>query len=384
MLGDLVTLTAVAGFVAVMSGAFLVLMGWRYQATSVAAVWGGGSVAAAVALIVFAGNEFFDLGFGCAVVAACLHWSAVVLFCRRRIPLAVPAAAVAIWAAIAFVPLGLALEHRVAIYQLVLAGLLIAAVVELVRGRGEQLSGRWPMVVLISLHAAVFLFGAGLMLVVRAGGGVGELANFVPTIIETMIFCIGTALFMVSLIRERRANEERRAAGVDWLTGIPNRRAFLDQATRVMGTAFATARPVSAIVFDLDLFKRINDEFGHRTGDTVLQRFASLAARMLRRDDLVGRLGGEEFAVLLPGANREQAIAFADRIRVAFAADADWVDGNSVKATVSAGVVVARRIGSVEDLIDRADRALYIAKSKGRDRVEALDDDHDPAVARSA
>jgi len=345
MLGDLVTLTAVAGFVAVMSGAFLVLMGWRYQATSVAAVWGAGSVAAALALIVFAENEFFDLGFGCAVVAACLHWSAVMLFCRRRIPPAVPVAAVAVWAAIAFLPLGMALEHRVAIYQLVLAGLLLAAALELVRGRSERLSGRWPMVVLIAIHAAVFLFGAGLMLVVRASGGVGELANFVPTIIETMIFCIGTALFMVSLIRERRADLERRAAGVDWLTGVPNRRAFIDQAVRAMATAFAAARPVSAVVFDLDHFKRINDAFGHQTGDTVLQRFASLAARMLRREDIVGRLGGEEFAVLLPGANREQAIALADRIRVAFAAEADWIDGHSVKATVSAGVVVARRIG---------------------------------------
>jgi len=383
MLGDLVTLTAVAGFVAVMSGAFLVLMGWRHQATPVAAIWGSGSVAASLALIVFAETEFYDLGFGPAVAAACLHWIAIRRFSQRPILLAVPAAAVAVWAVVAFVPTGLALELRVAAYQAVLAGLLLGAAFELARGRDEHLSGRWPMVALIAIHAAVFVFGAGLMLVVNARGETGGLENFVPTVVETMVFCIGTSLFMVSLIRERRANAERRAAGVDWLTGIANRRAFIDQATRAMANAFATARPVAAVAFDLDHFKRINDAFGHQTGDTVLQRFASVAARMLRRDDIVGRLGGEEFAVLLPGANREQAIVFADRIRAAFATEADWVDGNPVKATVSAGVVVARRIGSVEDLIDRADRALYIAKSKGRDRVEAPDDDRDP-VARSA
>jgi diguanylate cyclase (GGDEF)-like protein len=384
MVGDLTTLTAVAGFVAVMSGAFLVLMGWRYQATSIAAIWGAGSVGAALALTVFAENEYFDLGFGFAVAAACLHWVSIVLFCRRRVLIPIPMVAAAIWALVAFVPLGLALEHRVAIYQLVLAGLLFNAVFELVRGRAEHLSGRWPMAFLVAVHAAIFVFGAGLMVVIRAKGGTGVLDNFVPTIIETMIFCIGTALFMVSLIRERRANEEHHAAGIDWLTGIPNRRAFIDQATRAMGAAFATARPVAAIVFDLDHFKRINDDFGHRTGDTVLQRFASLTARMLRREDIVGRMGGEEFAVLLSGANREAAIAFAERIRTAFAAEADWIDGNAVKATVSGGVAVARRIGSVEDLVDRADRALYIAKTNGRDRVEASDDDRDTGIARSA
>ena len=86
-----------------------------------------------------------------------------------------------------------------------------------------------------------------------------------------------------------------------------------------MAAAFASARPVAAIVFDLDHFKLINDTFGHRTGDGVIQRFAGLVARTLRHDDLVGRMGGEEFAVVLPGASREAARLITEMVSSALA-----------------------------------------------------------------
>jgi len=129
--------------------------------------------------------------------------------------------------------------------------------------------------------------------------------------------------------------------------------------------------PTSVLLIDLDHFKSINDRFGHAIGDRVLQVFADTAKANTRSSDLIGRLGGEEFAAVLYNVSREKAVALAERIRSSFAEAASEVDGRPVAATVSIGVVLSPDATfDVPALLVQADQALYFAKERGRNRVE--------------
>jgi diguanylate cyclase (GGDEF)-like protein len=128
--------------------------------------------------------------------------------------------------------------------------------------------------------------------------------------------------------------------------------------------------PISLLAFDLDRFKEINDTFGHPTGDHVLRIFADLLMRALRPADIAGRIGGEEFAVALPGCNVEAALAIARRVRSTFQDGARFVNGQRVGATLCVGVATAPEHGcNLADIIASADAALYRAKDLGRNRV---------------
>jgi diguanylate cyclase (GGDEF)-like protein len=127
----------------------------------------------------------------------------------------------------------------------------------------------------------------------------------------------------------------------------------------------------AVLLIDLDHFKSINDRFGHAIGDRVLQIFAETASSNVKKNDLVGRLGGEEFAAVLYDVDRERALIMAERIRSAFAAEAVEVDGRPVMATVSIGMVFNEdSTFDVSALLAQADQALYHAKERGRNRVE--------------
>jgi diguanylate cyclase (GGDEF)-like protein len=131
--------------------------------------------------------------------------------------------------------------------------------------------------------------------------------------------------------------------------------------------------PLALVICDLDHFKMINDTHGHATGDVVLQMFAHIARGRLRLEDVMGRLGGEEFAIVMPGAGWDAAYAVAERIRIAFAEARVAANGGIVSTTVSAGVATARHSSTVGRLLAEADAALYRAKAQGRNRVEIAD-----------
>ena len=132
-----------------------------------------------------------------------------------------------------------------------------------------------------------------------------------------------------------------------------------------------TGRPVALLLFDLDRFKSINDKFGHSAGDAVLSAFCRLATSLLRPTDLFGRIGGEEFASLLPDTTRQDALLLAERLRTAFKATSHEVADQTLTATVCVGVAVSDDASSdLAALLDAADRALYRAKATGRNRVE--------------
>ena len=148
------------------------------------------------------------------------------------------------------------------------------------------------------------------------------------------------------MAKERTELRHRTAAMVDPLTGIANRRSFLQDAAQLAKRHTANPRPTAVLLIDLDHFKSINDRFGHALGDRVLEIFAEAARQSMRSSDLLGRLGGEEFAAVLSDTSREKAMVVAERIRESFAKAAREVDGRPVCATVSIGLVHCEDAGS--------------------------------------
>ena len=164
----------------------------------------------------------------------------------------------------------------------------------------------------------------------------------------------------------------RHAALRDYLTGLGNRRAFFEGAELELERRVRAPRPTSMIMIDADHFKAINDQHGHASGDAVLRHLAASLNHTFREVDVVARVGGEEFAVLLPSTTLAGAAAVAERLRLLIAAATVNVDGAAIHYTVSAGVAaVDDDATSLEALMKRADQALYAAKAAGRNRVES-------------
>jgi diguanylate cyclase (GGDEF)-like protein len=241
------------------------------------------------------------------------------------------------------------------------------------RGRSEPLVSRWPAIFMLFAHGALFLLRTplGAMLPWSPANQVFESVWLTVLSFEALLFTIAIAFILLAMAKERTEHRHKTAALVDPLTGIANRRAFLQESERLLRRPGADVRPTAIVLLDLDHFKSINDRFGHAVGDQVLQMFAETAHANMRPADLVGRLGGEEFAAVLPDTNHERAFAIAERIRSAFAEAALHVEGHPIAATVSAGVVVTQNTTpDVSVLLAQADHALYCAKEKGRNRVE--------------
>ncbi|WP_026300916.1 sensor domain-containing diguanylate cyclase [Thioalkalivibrio sp. ALE23] len=168
----------------------------------------------------------------------------------------------------------------------------------------------------------------------------------------------------------QEANQRlERIASTDPLTGIANRWYFLEVAERELRRRAANDSSVSLLMLDLDHFKRVNDTWGHPVGDRVLHGLADTLRDSLRPLDLSGRFGGEEFLVLLPGVDAEEACEIAERLRRAVAAMAIEHEGETIRVTVSIGVAISDGERDIDGLICKADNALYRAKSEGRDRV---------------
>lgn len=169
----------------------------------------------------------------------------------------------------------------------------------------------------------------------------------------------------------KRKEEAELLARMDVLTGIPNRRAFMQAAEQEVLRAQRYGSPLTVAVLDLDHFKTVNDTFGHAAGDHVLIDRANLLSASVREVDTVGRLGGEEFAILMPGTPLSEAIQAVERIRQAFEQNPISDGDQLIRATASFGV--AEYPGAdptVDGLLAKADGALYVAKARGRNRVE--------------
>lgn len=163
----------------------------------------------------------------------------------------------------------------------------------------------------------------------------------------------------------------KELAAIDSLTGALNRGSFFETAQHFLDLAQRQKSPATFILMDLDHFKMVNDTYGHFTGDQVLIHFIQTIQTYLRKSDLIGRVGGEEFALFLSDAGTQDAVLLADKIRKAVGDSTVMVEGEKVNYTVSLGIATSGPSDqSIDELFKRADLKLYEAKDKGRDRVE--------------
>ena len=194
-------------------------------------------------------------------------------------------------------------------------------------------------------------------------------------VLSMSFFSIGAlALPALTLGAVMMANAElvaraRHAADHDHLTGARSRRAFFDLAARERARALRSGSPLSLLLFDVDHFKRINDTHGHATGDRVLADIVARAGAVVRNIDVVARLGGEEFAVLLPDTAADTALLVAERLREALDRAPDGAARIDAGYTVSIGVATLLADESIDAMLSRADAALYVAKAGGRNAV---------------
>ncbi|WP_273429875.1 sensor domain-containing diguanylate cyclase [Chitinibacter tainanensis] len=169
---------------------------------------------------------------------------------------------------------------------------------------------------------------------------------------------------------ERANRELARMATQDPLTGLANRRAFEQEAQRLIGSADRHQRALSVLFLDIDHFKSINDQYGHSAGDLAIQAVARHIQRLLRAEDLIARWGGEEFVVLLPDTPLEQAVAVGEKIL----SGVRWLSRDCLEVpralTISGGLVERQRNQSLGEVLQQADQLLYQAKHLGRDRLE--------------
>jgi diguanylate cyclase (GGDEF)-like protein len=265
------------------------------------------------------------------------------------------------------------IEAKVLLSSGIITAYTWATAYEFWRGRSEPLVSRWPAIFMLFAHGALFMLRTPLSQVLPWSPASNVVGSVWLTVLsfEALLFTIAIAFILLAMAKERTELRHKTAALVDPLTGIANRRAFLEEVFELGKRQGDQPRPSAVLLADLDHFKSINDRFGHAVGDRVLQIFAKTATAKLGPFDLIGRLGGEEFAIVLYDSGREKGLAIAERIRLSFEDAAVQVDQRPVGGTVSMGMVVAEHgLRDLATLLAQADEALYCAKERGRNRIE--------------
>jgi diguanylate cyclase (GGDEF)-like protein len=247
---------------------------------------------------------------------------------------------------------------------------------EFVLGRGTDCDIQVDRDSVSRRHAKVFARDAS-WCVQDLGSTNGSYVNDLPiqeaTLRDGDFLKIGAAIFkfLTGANVEMSYHEEiYRMTIVDGLTGVHNKRYFLEFLDREMARCVRYGRPLALVMFDIDHFKRINDDHGHLTGDYVLKELARRLAARIRRDELLARYGGEEFAAVLPESGRQGALEFAEQIRVIVAREPFEFEGDKLTVTISVGVAVVD--GEPVDptsFVKMADENLYRAKRNGRNQV---------------
>ncbi|MBW8899525.1 MAG: GGDEF domain-containing protein [Massilia sp.] len=225
---------------------------------------------------------------------------------------------------------------------------------------------------IIGANDALFAIAIWIWMVV-ANGGVGTFyANPVYgfAYLASYLLMIVNGFGFLLLCKLKDDQRMQRLATIDGLTDMLNRRAFFERADRARQQAVRLRKPIALMMLDLDHFKQLNDGFGHACGDQALRLFADTARASLRENDVMGRLGGEEFALAMPGTSLAGAQHAAERLRVAVAEAPALACAATYRMTVSIGLVMIDPNEELTAALARADRALYAAKTGGRNRVE--------------
>ncbi len=365
-------------------GLFLILAWLQQRDVRALAWWGSAYLIGAASLALWgAPSPWFPLPrvlpFAMIFVACGMIWNGVRLFRGRRLRPIAACASAAAWLALCQLPLfAEGSVARIALGVFVVATYTFFIAMEFSRERRKSLRSRTAAVVVPSLHAAIFLMPLAMRAFMPANIAVSWITVFA---LETILYAVGTAFIVMLMVKDHHVDIYRHAASVDYLTGLLNRRAFLEHALKLCAAQAGASKPVTMMMFDLDHFKSINDRFGHAVGDEVLRVFAQVARRTTRATDIFGRLGGEEFAAIV-AEPMDIAVLIAERIRSGFEAAGAAVAGHAVGGTVSVGLATAHEVvTNIDALIARADAALYRAKNDGRNRLRTATDE--PAGERA-
>jgi diguanylate cyclase (GGDEF)-like protein len=378
---DVNTLFMVTIYVEAILG-LLLLFAWAQNMAIRAVCWWGFAHmirAASVVLFGLYGSApdlvTIDLANAMLFTAFAVTWTGARVFDGRPVEPVYLVTGAVLWLLVCRLPvLANALDLRALLASGIITAYTWLTAYEFWRGRNEPLVSRWPAIFMLFAAGALFLLRTPLVKLLPWSPANADMFNSVWLTVlsfEALLFTISIAFILLAMAKERTELRHRTAAMVDPLTGIANRRAFLADAATLAKRHNGSPKPSSMLLIDLDNFKSINDTFGHALGDRVLEVFTANAREALRPSDLFGRLGGEEFAALLYDISGEAAVAVAESIRLSFAAATSDVDGNDVSATVSIGIAHCDGPAlEVPDLLAQADRALYFAKERGRNRVE--------------
>ena len=395
---DAQTMSAVNVTVTAILGGVLLFTWARERESPFVGWWGLALLLMSAGVVITAGPatpraDFLNLGMATIVLSDALKWKAAREFAQGRARL--------LW--ILLGPVGFLLavhsgyldsfDQKLSGLCTILAVYNFAAAFALSGANGEQLPSRRPAVILLVVVGLGYLSWLPLNLAMPIGNAQWVVLSvwFPAIILLTLLLRVALAFIVLSMAKERRELEQRIEALTDALTGLPNRRALFEAADAIGHDRDLKGDAIAVLIFDLDHFKQTNDRFGHALGDRVLKLFAMTAQAHLNGPSIVARLGGEEFAAILPGTDQLEAACAGEAVRHAFANSAAFVDGLPVGATVSVGAASDVGVaGDLSALFRRADAALYVAKRAGRNRVELLGpDDASPlaeveAVVRTA
>jgi diguanylate cyclase (GGDEF)-like protein len=384
---DIPTLFIISTCVTGVLGLFMLFAWIQDRSIRALAWWGAAYLVGGLAAALWGMHEVVsraltvDVVYALLFIACGIIWTGARLFHQRPVrPFGMFGGAI-LWLIVCQSPMVHESDsYRTMLGSLLIAGYTLLTAFELWRERGEHLFSRWPAIVVLAVHGMVFLLPIPLIVLLPAERSLSLASSWVPILaLETLLFAIGTAFITLVMAKERSEHVHRTAASTDALTGIANRRGFLDEAERLIRRQAWKNQPVTVLMFDLDHFKSINDRFGHAVGDEALRLFARTAIVTLRSTDVIGRLGGEEFAAILPG-DLAVAASAAERVRSAFEAAGREIAGLSIGVTVSIGAATAYELPcDLLALLVRADSALYRAKQAGRNRFEADEESAAPA-----
>jgi diguanylate cyclase (GGDEF)-like protein len=382
---DVPTLSFVAVCITMLLGLFLIFA-WLQQPEAHALVWWGSAylLGASSMILWSAPAPFFAmprmLPAALAFVGCGLIWNGVRRFHGRRLLPAGIYAGALVWLVLNQIPrFANGTIAHMALGATIMACYTTAVALEFWRERRQSLYSRSGAIMVTALHAGIFLLPLTLRVFLPHVFFADWLTLFS---LDTIIYAVGAAFIMLLMVKDHHVHVYRKQATTDHLTGLCNRGAFMDAAFKMQAHQGKRGEPVTMLMFDLDHFKSVNDRFGHGVGDSVLRLFAQSLRKSMRTSDIIGRLGGEEFAAMIAGP-METIPRIAERIRANFEAAGAVVDTDAVGATVSIGAATSYTANpDIDALLLRADAALYRAKSDGRNRFHAADEELGSEQAR--
>ncbi len=399
MTSSTVSLTLDASTLAILACCITALLGllllfvWSRDRLRALAWWGTAYLLGgfSVALWAIEGviGDFRGIPNALLFIACGMMWNAARLFHKRGVRWLEMSIGAAVW--LVTIDLGIVTTtgERMLVGALIIAGYTFLTAQELWRERRKVHAHRRLAIVVPAMHGAVFLLPMVFATVLPDEAGLATLATgwIAVFAIEALLYAIGAAFIVLVMTQDQKVHVHRTAALTDPLTGVLNRRGFMENAATLLALQGKRRAPISVLLFDLDRFKSINDRFGHATGDEALKLFAATASSAMRSDDIFGRIGGEEFAAIVAGDAQDGATA-GERVRFAFQVRAVTIGEHDIGGTVSVGVACGKPergadLKFVEALLAGADNALYRAKENGRNRIEFVDELYAPSLVPS-